>query len=186
MMECSTISLLDYPYVQFPCFIFFWHLRVGHLRYHLPLGNSHYNGTYNAMSFGSSCFQQNTTILIAGLPSDVIKVLLGNGRGAISPPAEDCKSSLLAWQCQASWCNLYHRLLGLTINVWAPVMANISSKLPVIAVGSILELLWINNLFNVTGFTEVDLTQVVSFLLCSHNSYSISSITQLLLHKMVP
>jgi len=112
------------------------------------MGISSYNGSINAQSFGSSCPQQNASLVSQFFHNifhrrgsvDISKTIhqvdqtwtgVDFNDAAAPPESEDCNfhvPSDALWSCMTPF------FAGLTLNIMRPDNANSSSNLPVVVV----------------------------------------------------
>lgn len=119
---------------------------VNELRFSPPMGISSYNGSINAQNFGSSCPQQNASLVsqffhnifhrrgrfgISGtIEVDQTWTGVDFNDASAPPESEDCNFMFH----YALWLCMTPLFTGLTLNIMRPDNANSSSNLPVVVV----------------------------------------------------
>ncbi|KAH9970754.1 Alpha/Beta hydrolase protein [Lactifluus volemus] len=118
-------KFLGIPFAQPP---------VGDLRFRLPRGLGPYTGMHNASTFGHPCPQQAFPAInsLTTFPKQTADFLLKFNLSATTPDSEDCME-IVHLRLITNDTHHTHHDAGLTLNVFAPAVAEPGANLPVVA-----------------------------------------------------
>jgi len=127
-------NLREYTFAYFYYRLEYDQRSVGNLRFQLPQPIPAYSGTIDATSYGPTCPQQKFTLpILQGLPAEIVDDIVNKAFTALFPDDEDCEIFFVILVTLPSVMNS-----GLTLNVVKPASATPSSKLPVVAVSTMV------------------------------------------------